>query len=148
MRTGIGLAILLAAMCSLLPGCTLYDGCVTYLRSRSHSPDGALDAVVFDHGCGAHATLQTHVAVVPRGETPGERAARVFIASQQTDMDVLWTAGRELTIYLPNDAPVALQRTAAGDTRIRTVPGVRCGRGWRTGRPTPDQLARCSVPPT
>jgi hypothetical protein len=148
MRAGIGVAVLIAATCSLAASCTPWQGCISYSRARSRSPDGALDAVVFDYGCGAPTSLRTYVALVPRGEEPGELSSRVFMTAHQTDVDAVWTAGRELTIYHSNDVPAAYQDALQEGVRIRAAAGVRCGSGWRTDHPTPAQLAGCAAPAT
>jgi hypothetical protein len=70
-------ALSLLALPLLCGGCS--DGCGNTLVSRSPSPDGRHEAVLFQRDCGATTGFSTQISVLDAG-SPVARGGNVFIA--------------------------------------------------------------------
>ncbi len=70
---------------SILPLLALLNGCSDLCENEGHrsvrSPDGSLEAVLFQRSCGATTGFSTQIAVVAEGMLPSEEG-NAFIADQ------------------------------------------------------------------
>ena len=89
--------------------------CETRDISARRSPDGRMQAEVFEARCGEG--LTTHVALRGAG-APAEARGDVFIVLGAVPVRVLWTGDRELSIEAP-DARVLAEETRWRDVAVR-----------------------------
>ena len=90
---------------ALLTGCADGDMCGNRLVSRLPSPDGMLEAVVYERDCGATTALSTHVSIVQPGVFP-VGAGNVFVASggeshaewRDLEATAVWTGTASLEV--------------------------------------------------
>lgn len=83
-----GLAVLVGGGLLLVAswGDGLAGGCGNTVVKTARSPDGQLDAVLFERGCGATTGFSTQISIVPAGELP-EGAGNVFVTNGDSRED-------------------------------------------------------------
>jgi len=77
----------------LIAGCNLVGDCGDRVLQEVPSPNGTLNAVVFQRHCGATTSWALHVAVVPAGERPVDDRGQALVADLGLDAAPLWLAG-------------------------------------------------------
>lgn len=80
------------------------------------SPDGQLQAVVFERDCGATTGFSTQVSILRANQPLPNEGGSVFVtdAPDASALPVVWTGARTLQIQYPAQTKVFYQATAAG----------------------------------
>ena len=83
-----GVVLLVAGTLFLIGdwGGGLAGGCGNTVVKTARTPDGQLDAVLFERGCGATNGFSTQISIVPAGELP-EGAGNVFVTNDDSHED-------------------------------------------------------------
>lgn len=116
----MGAERLVAALLSIAAAaCSTAPSCDNRLRTRSPSPDGARDALLYTRACGATTGESVHVSVVGRGGAP-EGAGNALVADgiAPAAVSIRWRAPDELTVGLPATARTFHAADAVGGVRI------------------------------
>jgi hypothetical protein len=84
-QTVASLRNMMFASCAILltclsPGCTMFS-CENEVIERVVSPDGSLEAIIFDRECGATTSSTTQVSVHIAGATLPDEGGNVFVAA-------------------------------------------------------------------
>ena len=91
--------------------------CHVPVTSVTPNPSGKLSAVVFEVYCGAVPPSNTHVSLVPKGQTfSRKRSADLLILDGSYHLPIQWTEESTLEISLP-----ALAKALKRETRIEHV---------------------------
>ena len=101
------LLLALGTVCAVTCG---DPGCGNEVVARYPSPDGALDAVVFDRNCGATTSLSRQVDIVSSGEEPSG-AGEVLVLARTAPVTATWIRGRGLSVAFPPAAEARQQRS-------------------------------------
>lgn len=124
-----GFFVTLSAM--VLVGCyfLLDAGCVNEILYAEKSPDGSLEAVVFQRACGATTDFSTQVSIfrswLPRGNSSGN----IFVADTDhgkapsgpgggPDVKTRWASEKELVVAYPGMARVFRSEPGWGTVKI------------------------------
>ena len=87
------------------------------------SPDGKIEAVIFERDCGATTDFTTQISIVPKGASLRNEAGNAFIADSNhgaapaarwggPPSDVKWIANRQIMISIHPATRISLQKTA------------------------------------
>ncbi len=110
-----GLVVLVGGALFLVAGWGggLAGGCGNTVVKTTRSPNGRLDAVLFERGCGATTGFSTQISIMPAGELP-DSGGNVFVTDDDSRegergewggawADVRWLSERRLHIdHAPN----------------------------------------------
>ena len=72
--------------------------CANTITSRTTSPNGDRDAVVFTRDCGATTAYSTQVTLTPAGAKVPNQAGDVFVVPDSTDVRLEWLGSDTLLI--------------------------------------------------
>lgn len=134
-----GLVVLVGGALLLIAGWGdgLGGGCGNTVVKTARSPDGQLDAVLFERSCGATTGFSTQISIVPASELP-DGGGNVFVADDHSTADergdwggvwadVAWFSVRRLHIDHAPSAGVLKSLDRFGDVTITY--GVRLAPG-------------------
>jgi hypothetical protein len=111
----VGTIITLAAS---LCGCSLNMPCENEVLSRTPSPNGRTEAVLFNRSCGATTGYARHITIIPKASEP-HGAGDIFIADGEPAVTVRWAGDRELVVRYAPDAHVLKKEPAYSAVAIR-----------------------------
>jgi len=108
-----------AILLGLTSGCNL---CGNQEVTRKVSPDGRIDAVVFERDCGATTDFTTQISVVPKGGSVYSGAGNAFIGDSNHGATpsakwggppavIKWVANRQVVIYTHPATRISLQES-------------------------------------
>lgn len=123
-------AILLVfgALALLLVGLSVYNvsrldlgACSNEVIATASSPDGRIDAVVFQRSCGASTSFSTHLSLVEEGtELPDEYGNVLSIRGRpsETIAGIEWAGAERLTVFITTDQLIDQRRDHPFDVEV------------------------------
>jgi hypothetical protein len=100
------------------------DMCGNTASPAVRSPDGAMQALVFERDCGATTATSTQVSVIPREAELSNEAGNAFVIAHEPPIKPVWKAPRTLEIHYRNSERVFLRERKIGGVAIRYVPDL------------------------
>jgi len=93
----IVLCLCIAALSILMWSCDFLNPCQEKEILRKTSQDNFVDYVVIEKGCGATASTNTIVYIVPKGRSV-DKFHPVFIADHVDGLEVIWLESKQMLI--------------------------------------------------
>ena len=109
-------SLVLLASCLTIVACR-HARCTDDIVVRAPSPDGALDAVVYDRVCGEGTASSRQVGIVPAGEVPAPMG-QVLVLSRTVPVTILWIRERGLSVAYPSNVATRMRRSEVRDVHI------------------------------
>ena len=114
-----------AILLGLNSACNLCDNTEVF---RVASPDGQLEAVIFERSCGATTDFSTQISIVRKGSSLASGAGNTFIADSNhgaaprakwggPPADVKWRTNRSLVVSFHPATRILVQQTTASIRR-------------------------------
>ena len=104
----------IAVLACVTTGCLDGSGCGNTEESRTRSPNGVFDAVVFVRDCGATTAYSAQVALVRAETRVADAPANVFIDAHKVSIEVRWRGNDTLEVRHPHAAPLLAATQVSG----------------------------------